>query len=84
MNKRLIEAFVSECKQDQEWRERCKSNYIEFDNYFKYSGEVENDNQEWIDYLEAQKYANIKAPPLEKSRYHYFRIYWLTLKNKKS
>tara|TARA_R110002020_G_scaffold298482_1_gene514325 strand:- start:3596 stop:3850 length:255 start_codon:yes stop_codon:yes gene_type:complete len=83
MDKHLVEAFVSECKREQEWVERYKSNYIEFDNYFKYSGEVENDSQEWIDYLEAQKYANIKAPPFEKSRSNYFRIYWLTLKNKK-
>jgi len=83
MDKHLVEAFVSECKREQEWVERYKSNYIEFDDYFKYSGEVDNDSQEWIEYLEAQKYANIKASPVDKSRSNYFRIYWLKLKNKK-
>ena len=82
MNKKLIESFVLECKQEQEWKERCKSNYIEFDNYFKYSGEVEENTEEWEKFLEAQRYANIKAPPFQKSRSNYFRIYWLKLKNK--
>ena len=33
--------LVEECKQKKEWEERYRSNYIEFDDYFKYSGEVE-------------------------------------------
>jgi len=75
--------FIAEYKQRQEWEEKNNSNFIQFDDYFKYSGEVDNDSQEWIEYLEAQKYANIKASPVDKSRSNYFRIYWLKLKNKK-
>ena len=82
MDKKLVESFVLEYRQEQEWKERCKSNYIEFDNYFKYSGEVEEDTEEWKEFIEAQKYANIKAPSFQKSRSNYFRIYWLKLKNK--
>tara|TARA_R110002020_G_scaffold36269_1_gene108933 strand:- start:771 stop:1085 length:315 start_codon:yes stop_codon:yes gene_type:complete len=41
MDKELVQAFIDECKRDQEFEERWKSNHIEFDNYFKYSGEVE-------------------------------------------
>ena len=41
IDKKLVEAFVLEQKQEQEWKERWAANYIEFDNYFKYSGMVE-------------------------------------------
>ena len=41
MDKTLIEAFIAECKQEQEWKERWEANHIDFNNYFKYSGEVE-------------------------------------------
>ena len=33
--------LIQECKRKKEWEERYRSNYIEFDDYFKYSGEVE-------------------------------------------
>ena len=41
MDKELVRHFIEECKRDQEWDERWRSNYIEFDNYFKYSGKTE-------------------------------------------
>jgi len=41
MNKELVKHFVREMKEEQEWYERYKRNHIEFDNYFKYSGRVE-------------------------------------------
>ncbi len=41
MDKKLVEAFILECKQQQEWKERWDANHIELDNYFKYSGKVE-------------------------------------------
>ena len=41
MDKKLVESFVNECKQNQEWEDRYKSNVREFDNYFKYSGAIE-------------------------------------------
>ena len=37
----LTKAFILECKQQQECEKLYKANYIEFDNYFKYSGRVE-------------------------------------------
>ena len=40
-NKELVDYFVQECKYEQEWKERYKQNFIEFDNYFKYSGKIE-------------------------------------------
>tara|TARA_R100000315_G_C5224338_1_gene135674 strand:- start:1052 stop:1357 length:306 start_codon:yes stop_codon:yes gene_type:complete len=33
--------LIQECKEKQEWEERYRSNHIEFDKYFKYSGKVE-------------------------------------------
>tara|TARA_R110002020_G_scaffold45391_1_gene129871 strand:+ start:74 stop:415 length:342 start_codon:yes stop_codon:yes gene_type:complete len=41
MDKELVRAFILECKQEQEWKKRWRDNHIEFDNYFKYSGEIE-------------------------------------------
>ena len=41
VNKKLVRAFVRECKEEQEWKERCKADFIDFNNYFKYSGKVE-------------------------------------------
>jgi|TARA_B110000908_G_C10236803_1_gene443788 hypothetical protein len=41
MDKKLVEYFINECKQEQEWKARYKSNHIEMDDFFKYSGEVE-------------------------------------------
>lgn len=40
-NKELINAFILECKQEQEAKERFRANTIELDNYFKYSGKTE-------------------------------------------
>ena len=37
----LTKAFIQECKQKQDWKVRYKANYIQFDNYFKYSGKIE-------------------------------------------
>jgi len=45
MDKKLVEAFVLECKQEQEWKERIRANHIQFDNYFKYSGQIEQTRQ---------------------------------------
>ena len=82
IDKELVKAFIQECKWDQYCEAKFKSDHIEFDDYFKYSGEVEEDTEEWAEFIKAQKYANIKAVPFKKSRSDYFRIYWLKLKNK--
>ena len=77
MDKKLVEAFVLECKQEQEWKERFKANHIEFDDYFKYSGEVEGFTEDYKEYLGANTYANLKAKLREKKcRKEYFREYW--------
>ena len=39
--KKETRAFIQECKQEQEFKKRYKANFIEFDNYFKYSGKIE-------------------------------------------
>ena len=41
IDKKLVRAFVRECKEEQEWKKRYKPNFIEFDNYFKYHGRIE-------------------------------------------
>ncbi len=83
MDKKLVEAFVLEYRQEQEWKERFKANHIEFDNYFKYSGEVEAFTEDYKEYLGANTYARIKAKlrdEKEKDRKEYFREYWQNYK----
>ena len=41
MDKTLVANIIKESKQLQEHKERYKANFIEFENYFKYSGKVE-------------------------------------------
>lgn len=53
--KQLVEAFVLECKQEQEWRERWEANHIEFDSYFKDSGKIEKEKN-FVDRYESQHY----------------------------
>ena len=43
--------FVEEYRQEQEWKQRWKANHIEFDNYFKYSGEVEPYSEDYQAFL---------------------------------
>lgn len=39
----LIKYFVNQFKEDKEWEKRQKSRHIQLDDYFKYSGEVEEE-----------------------------------------
>tara|TARA_R100001463_G_scaffold64272_2_gene117388 strand:- start:273 stop:578 length:306 start_codon:yes stop_codon:yes gene_type:complete len=41
IDKNLVRAFVQECIEEKEWKQRCEANLIKFENYFKYSGRVE-------------------------------------------
>jgi hypothetical protein len=41
IDKKLVRAFVRECIDVQDWEARFKTNHIEWDNYFKYSGKIE-------------------------------------------
>tara|TARA_R110000824_G_scaffold14863_4_gene62946 strand:+ start:576 stop:869 length:294 start_codon:yes stop_codon:yes gene_type:complete len=43
MDKKLIRYFIDNQQKDKEWAERWNSNHIEFDDYFKYSGSVEEE-----------------------------------------
>ena len=40
-NKKLVKAFVQECIDVQDWEAKFKANHIEMNEWFKYSGEVE-------------------------------------------
>tara|TARA_R110002167_G_scaffold33923_4_gene108513 strand:+ start:104 stop:346 length:243 start_codon:yes stop_codon:yes gene_type:complete len=73
-------ALITEYKMHQDWEERCKSNLINMNDYFKYSGKTEEDTEEWKEHKEAQKYANIKATIRRKCRRKYFKEYWLNNK----
>ena len=50
MDKKLIEAFVQECKDYRDWKERVKANQIDMDDWFKYSGEVEEYTDEYKEF----------------------------------
>lgn len=78
--KKETEAFITEYKIHKDWEKRCKSNLIDMNDYFKDSGKTEEDTEEWKEYAEAQKYANIKANALRKCRREYFKEYWLKSK----
>ncbi len=45
MDKELVRHFVQECIQEKEWKERVRANYIPLDAYFKYSGQIEQTRQ---------------------------------------
>lgn len=81
MNKKeLIDAFVLECKQEQEWKERFKANHIDFWNYFKYSGKIEKE-ENFIDRYESQHYSHkygvmLKKPYVLKSKDPVVRWYF--------
>ena len=42
--------FILEYKQEQEFKKRYKQNFIELDDYFKYSGKVEKPTKEYSVY----------------------------------
>ena len=43
MDKKLIQAFVQECIDVQDYEAKFKANHIEMNEWFKYSGEVEEE-----------------------------------------
>tara|TARA_R110002020_G_scaffold384859_2_gene595865 strand:- start:1450 stop:1722 length:273 start_codon:yes stop_codon:yes gene_type:complete len=45
MDKKLVRAFVQECIDVQDWEARQKANYIEMNEWFKYSGRVEEEKE---------------------------------------
>ena len=49
-NRKIYNNVILECKQQQEFKRRYKQNFIEFDDYFKYSGKVEKPNDNYLIY----------------------------------
>ena len=47
--------IILEYKQEQEWKKRYKDNHIELNNYFKYSGKIEEPSEEYKAYIENSK-----------------------------
>ena len=43
MDKKLVRAFVQECIDVQDWEARYEANHIEMNEWFKHSGEVEEE-----------------------------------------
>ena len=66
MDKELVENFILECKQEQEWKERWKANHIDFWDYFKYSGKTEQTSN-FIDRYEAVNYTHKYGVMLKKA-----------------
>ena len=51
MNKELVKHFIKEYKEDKEQKKRWKANHIDFNDFFKYSGYIEETQEivrEWI------------------------------------
>ena len=42
-NKKLVKAFIQECKDAQDHKAKFKANHIDMDDWFKYSGKIEED-----------------------------------------
>ena len=80
MEKELIRYFIEECKQKQGWTKRWYDNYMEMDSWFKYSGKIEKDTEDYTNLIIAQE--TIKEP--KRPRKDYFRMYWLKQKHKKN
>ena len=87
MDKQLVDAFIKECKQKQEWEQQWEANHIQMENFFKVSGKTEKINEKYREILaEVERFKKaslIKVAPLpQKSRKEYFKQYWLQQKLK--
>ena len=82
MDKELIEAFVLECKQEQEFQIRWNAAHIKFENYFKYSGEIEK-TKKMSDHYYIAKYGmflkTFSSEPMDPVVRYYFQNPNLTL-----
>jgi len=67
-------------EEEQQWQKDNGPIVKTADQLWEYSGQTEEDTEEWKEYIEVQKYANIKAVVGRKCRKDYFKEYWL--KNK--
>ena len=76
MDDKLVRHFVEECKRDQEWAERYQSNHIEFENYFKYSGEIEKSLPMIDRHYTTGKYGMMLHPPTLRSKDPVVRWYF--------
>ena len=76
MDQELVRHFIEECKRDQEWAERWASNHIEFDNYFKYSGQFEKSVPMIEQHYSAGKYGMMLKAPILRSKDPVVRWYF--------
>ena len=82
MDKELVKAFVQECKDYRDWQERIKANQIDMDDWFKYSGEVEEYTDEYKEFLKYNGFSWLKAKrhgsilPMSRDRKTYYKQYW--------
>ena len=72
LNKEKVKHLIEEYKKKQEKFKNCESNYIDMDDWFKYSGKTEEDSKEYKNLMHQTK-ADIIP---KKSRKEYFREYW--------
>ena len=49
-NREIHNNLILEYKQEQDFKKRYKRNFIELDNYFKYSGKVEKSTETYSSY----------------------------------
>jgi hypothetical protein len=81
MDKELVQAFVRECIDVQEWKARVQANQIEMDEWFKYSGEVEEDDENYKQLMtETRSFRANGISKQWKTRKEYFKMYWLKKK----
>ena len=69
-------------EEEQQWTKDNGPIVKTADQLWEYSGQTEEDTEEWKEYIEIHKYANIKATVGRKCRKEYFKKYWLKYKLK--
>ena len=76
MDKELVQAFIQECKDMQDWEERDKANYMQMEDFFKPSGQTERNNKDYAVLIKNASQIKATKNPI-KSRKEYFKKYWL-------
>ena len=72
LNKEKVKHLIEEYKKKKEKIKNWESNYIDMDDWFKYSGKTEEDSKEYKNLMHKTKADCIP----KKSRKEYFREYW--------
>ena len=76
MDKELVRAFVQECIDVQDWEARQKANHIEMNDWFKYSGKVEQNKHMY-------KFDSLKSKWMYNSNVRCYTLHDILIKKSK-